>query len=164
MKKLCLGISVLLLVACGGSSKEEKAAAYNDAIIEKQVEVVYAVEAVVNSFESGKDDQVTSTIKAAQKTIKMAQDSVNILPPFEQNDTLKNAFLIYLQELKKVVDNDYVKLAEIVHIPDSIFSQDDQDLYLHITAKADSVIRHAERDFMVKQEHFAKENGFVFEE
>lgn len=162
MKKyivFCL-FSVVLLLSCN-IGQQDDAVKYNDDIIREQIKVIGALDVLVGSFETYENEKMNDYLTNFKMEIEKAQFSARKLEAFDKETYLRDAFLMYLDTLDDAANKEYTMLVENVKIPDSIYSQEDQDDYLRIAEKVDTRIAQAEEVFINAQKKFAANYRFV---
>lgn len=125
MKKL-LGFCaiVILLIAC--QSRSEKAAAYNDKIIEYQKGIIEAFNGLDTVITQYNVEQLDDSYTILIGRIKEGRKGIDALGPHEGDSVLFNAGLALFNGYEEVVSVDYEELIRLLKIPDSVYTKDDQ--------------------------------------
>lgn len=155
-------ITVSLFMSC--QSPSEKAAAYNDIIISKQETIINAFDSLEFSFRQYKKDKMENNHSILKGEIAKGLLALDAIQGFQKDESLLNGTKDLFSTYNEIVDHDYKRIMNLLLIPDSSFTTDDQQQLFDIQTKIKNDIDTAHDDFLKIQATFGKNHNIIFDE
>lgn len=155
--------AMIVLASC--TNRAEKAAEYNDSIIQHQKSIIDALEGMDSIFvdSNATKDRVGYSYANLQSKVKLAILALDSIGSFQKDPSLQLSARDLFREYEELVDVDYKKLVEIklmaaesvdVAVVDSNFAIQS---HIHLQSKI------AQERFLKAQEEFGKKFHLEFE-
>lgn len=135
---------------------------YNDGIIDHQVKIIDAIDSLENSFEDYRIDKMKLYRNRLDTEISQGISFLNSVGSYDDDASLIASAKILFETYKQLSDHDYPIIIEVLSMPDSLFSEQDQQRLFDQQTIVNDKITKAHNDFLVKQKAFGKRHHLVF--
>lgn len=157
---LLYSLLITVLASCEPVSK--KAATYNDEIIDLLDTIIKADQWFINAL--NKDSAMTEdAYSKLASTVNYSGEKLKNLQPFEGNDSLKAAALIYTNAFKQIVEKEYYQMKKLMNTPQENISIEDDELYSNLKDSSEIKREKAFVDFEAAQLRFSTAFEFMIE-
>jgi hypothetical protein len=155
--------AVLLFSSC--ANRAEKAAEYNDSIIQYQKSIVDALVEMDSTFSDtdATRDRVGYSYANLQLKVKLAIQALDSIGSFQKDPSLQLSARELFREYEELVDNDYKRLVEIELLPAESVSVAVVDSNFVIQSHIHLQSKIAQDKFLNAQEEFGKKFHLEFE-
>jgi hypothetical protein len=92
--------------------------------------------------------------KAFEDSINLALEKARKLPDFDGNTDVKNSLIKVLTVYKNLCLNEYLEIVEVSLIPSILYTEEDDNNFMRLSAKIDSTLEKNIYDFNQKQKSF----------
>jgi hypothetical protein len=153
----------LVLSSC--QSRSEKAAGYNDSIIEYQKSIVDALVLMDSTFSdtNATRDRVGYSYSNLQSRVKLAILALDSIGSFQKDPSLQLSARELFRSYEELVDEDYKKLVEIKLLPAESVNVAIVDSNFAIQSHIHLQSKIAQEKFLQAQEEFGKKFHLEFE-
>ncbi len=164
MKKVLyiLPLIVLFITAC--ESRSEKAAVYNDAIIDHQISIIEAFDRLDSSFNQYDADEMDYSYLMLEAEIKTGLRILDTIGGFGKDTLLLDAARDLFHFYDEMADKEYVELIDLLKIPDSLYTSEDQTHAFNLNANINMKFNEAHEQFISAQKHFGGQFNVEFDE
>lgn len=146
------------LVSCGPTSEE--AVIYNNKIVEQQAGIYEKETALTEAIGKNFPGKFSVLHASMIKQIDSAIVIVKKMKSFDGKTDMKDAALKLLAAYKDVAENEYSELIKYARVPDSIYTQQDDDKVMEMSKKIFAKLNKSEEDFFMVQKTFAEKYKF----
>lgn len=164
MKKFLFLLLAIPLFFTSCEPRSKKAAEYNDRIIEHQIEISNAFDALDTTFNEYVAEEMDYAHLMLRSKIETGQRVLDTLGGFKDDETLLNAARKLFTFYDKVSSQEYVEMINIMKIPDSLYTQQDQEEASRVEDAIIEQFQLAQDEFTSAQEQFGESYNVVFEE
>lgn len=158
---LLFGLSILILSSCSNSEAIE-ARDYNDQIINHQIEIIDAIDSLENSFSNYNIEKMEFFQYRLRNKIRDGVELANSLTAINKDESLKigtqNLFAVY----QNLSENEYPKIIQILSMPDSTYTDSDQQRLFDQQTKIKGITDEAHESFLEIQAEFGKKHNLNF--
>jgi len=153
----------IMLGSCG--RKSEQAADYNNALIDRQMHVVEALDMMDSTLRDSTitEDRLDYAFANLQAKVKSAVMAVDSIGPFKQDPSLQAAARQLFRSYEAMTDGDYARLVAIRKLPDSAITSDVVDTNNAIIRRLQSVSQAAQKKFILQQSEFGRKYNLSFD-
>ena len=135
---------------------------YNDGIIEHQISIIDAIDSLENSFSDYKMEHMNTKYVILQQKVDSSIHFLDGLSDFEGDSALLISARSLFGNYKQVTENNYPVIIEILSMPDSVFTEKDQQRLFDQQSIVNDQISKAHQDFLNEQNDFGKRHNLVF--
>lgn len=155
----------LIIAISGCTSRAERAAEYNDSIINYQQSVIDALVQMDSLFadSNATKDKVGYSYANLQSKVKLAILAMDSIGPFQKDPLLQLSARELFRSYEELIDNDYKKLVEIKLLPAESVSMEVVDSNLMIQNHIHLQSKVAQDKFLNAQLDFGKKFHLEFE-
>ncbi len=163
MKKLfaivtgSLFVSVIL-ISCRPTTKD--AIKYNDALVEQRSKVIEKENALIEAISKNMPEKLDLLYSEMKKQIEESIDSVNQMKGFGGKTDMKDAAMKFLITYKEVAGNEYKEMLKYAKMPDTLYTQEEDDIVMDLNKKIDDKLNKVDNDFIQMQKVFAEKYKF----
>lgn len=181
--KLFLAAIMVTLVSCKPSP--QKAQDYYteitnpiESVLTKEDDLIHIINSMMNRDTADSNAipafQTVEEINISNKALDMAMSNLQLqiasslnklgtIPAFDKKTTLKDAATDMLTKYKGVSENEYPALLEIVKIPDSLFTPDDDVRFMTLSDSIDNLLQQMVINYIQQVKLFSQEYNFQLE-
>lgn len=181
--KLFLAAIIVTFVSCKPSP--QKAQDYYteitipiESVLTKEDELIHLINSTMNMDTVDSNAQVaiptSEKISISNKALDMAMSNLQLqisaslnklenISAFDNKTSLKDAATHMLTEYKAVSEKEYPALLEIVKIPDSLFTPDDDERFLILSDSIDNLLQEMVSNYIQQVKLFSQEYNFQLE-
>lgn len=150
-------ISLFVLISFTLSvSAQKDATEYNDIIIDEQTKIG---EKIVNFSNAQTNEDMDLALKILEKQVGVSIETLNNLGGWNGDKDFLNSAHTLFNFYKEIASSDYRKMLDIL-IHEELTEEDVEKLNI-IAADISAREKAFDDDFAIKQEEFAKRNGFT---
>ncbi|MFT5185643.1 MAG: hypothetical protein ACI84C_002791 [Flavobacteriales bacterium] len=164
MTRILLACMALAFVFTSCEPRSQKAAEYNDSIISHQIAISDAFDALDTTFNDYVAEDMDYAHLMLRSKIETGQRVLDTLGNFKNDDVLLKAarelFLFY----EDISTAEYIEMINIMKIPDSLYSQEDQESASTVETKIISRFTGAQKEFTDIQVEFGEKYNVLFVE
>jgi len=164
MKKTLIVLSLIAIFISACDSRSEKAADYNDTLIDHQISIIQAFDRLDSSFSEYDAGEMDYSYLMLEAEIKTGLRVLDTLGGFKSDTILSSSALELFEFYEKVADTEYVQLMELLNIPDSLYTSENQSEAFNIHATINNQFKEAHRNFIAAQKQFGKKFNVEFED
>jgi hypothetical protein len=162
MKKMISVFSLLcamtMIISCGPTSDD--AIKYNDTLVNMQSRVFDKESALIDMVGKNTPDKIDPLYKDLLTQIDKATDTLEKIGGFDGKTDMKDAVSKVLATYKLVATNEYTEIIKLAKMPDSLYTQDDDNKKIDLSKKIDDELDKAVNDFLEVQKGFAVKYKF----
>jgi len=162
MKKIISVFSLLfamtLLISCGPTSND--AIKYNDSLVDLQSKIFEKESALIDAISKNTSDKIDPLYKDLLTQIDKAKDTLEKIGSFDGKTEMKDAVMKVFSTYKGVATNEYPEIIKLAKMPDSLYTQDDDNKKIDLSKKIDDELDKAVNDFLEIQKSFAVKYKF----
>jgi len=164
MKKLFAIFTVSLfastiLLSCGPSSDD--AIKYNNDLVEQRTKVIEKENALTEAISKNMPEKLDILYSEMNKQIDESIEAVNKMYGFDGKTDMKDAVMKLLTTYKEVAGSEYKEMLKYTKIPDSLYTQEEDDKVMELSKKIDDKLNKVDDDFIQAQKLFAEKYQFV---
>lgn len=149
------------LISC--TSRSDKAAAYNDSIIEKQTAVIIAFDKLDASMTDLDDEGMAADYLILRGRVKESIQMLDSLGPFQDDKALLEASKSLFSGYDQLMEVEYGELIKILDASDSVFSVETQQRAYQLQSEIFTKPKHLHADFTEEQRAFGERYNVIFE-
>lgn len=149
------------LLSC--TTRSDKAASYNDSIIAQQSEIIEAFDQMDSVMSTLNNEEMESTYLILRGKVKEGLKSLDTLGAFEKDDALLKASRDLFRGYDRLMQNEYSELLEIIQLPDSAITTDDQQEAFGLESDIVMTMKTLHSDYESQQRAFGEKYNVVFE-
>ncbi|WP_306641644.1 LIC11966 family surface protein [Sanyastnella coralliicola] len=161
-KTLLFCAFAVILTSC--ESRSEKAAAYNDSLIEQQAYVLSALNELDSSLNKIDTTHIDEAYQILQGRIVESLRAVDEIGAFNKDESLYNATRELIQGYEGIVDGPYAELIDLISLPDSMFTPSKQLRAFEVEDDIINGVENLHNSFTKKQATFGVKYNVIFEE
>jgi len=162
MKKIISVLGVFLaltmLISCRPTSDD--AIKYNDLLVAQQTKVFEKESALIDALQKNANDKIDPLYKDLLAQIDKAKDTLEKIGKFDGKTDMKDAVAKVLATYKAVATSEYPEMIRISKMPDSLYSQDDDNKRMDLSKKIDDELDKSVNDFLEVQKAFSVKYKF----
>lgn len=147
-----------MLISCGPTSDD--AIKYNDLLVGQQTKVFEKESALIDALQKNANDKIDPLYKELLAQIDKASDTLEKIGKFDGKTDMKDAVAKVLATYKTVATNEYPEMIRISKMPDSLYSQDDDNKRMDLSKKIDDELDKSVNDFLEVQKAFSVKYKF----
>lgn len=154
-------ISILLLFffpSCKPSGKS--AAQYNNSIVRYQSRIGTLQDELFSVYASGKAEEMRQVLDKLRYELRVVSDSIALMPPFDGKDDFKKSAMLYVDQLKDVVDSECASILKLYQLPDTAYHPQDEQKVQDMIKNINDKTSRALTDLKSQQQKFATEYNF----
>ncbi len=144
--------------------RSQKAAEYNDSIISHQIEISDAFDALDTTFNEYVPKDMDYAHLMLRSKIETGQRVLDTLGTFKDDPLLLDAAHELFQFYEDISNAEYVEMINIMKIPDSLYTQEDQERASEVETRIISRFTGAQKKFTDAQVEFGEKYNVLFEE
>lgn len=163
MKKILLFILFAILFLNSCNRNLIKPEVYNDSLVVHQIRVVEKADKLKDAFNSYMEKEMQYRFEELSNQIKTSISDVNLIAPYNGDETYKNATLDMLNGYKNLLNKEYKAAEKILAQPDSLYSDGDEARLEMIYKQIDMLGSQYNANFKSAQETFSKNNKFTIQ-
>jgi len=116
--------------------------------------------AIIEEKDSGEksnyliNQTINSVHEAFEDSINLALEKAKELPDFDGNDQVKTSLITLINVYKNLCLNEYLEIVEVSLIPSILYTEEDDNKFMQLSAKIDSTLEKNIYDFNQKQKSF----------
>ncbi|MFM1932403.1 MAG: hypothetical protein RL226_1706 [Bacteroidota bacterium] len=154
---------VILSTIVGCASRSEQAAAYNDAIINRQIEIVGSINELDSSLNDLDSPRIDEAYHILRGKIKESLRTLDTLGGFDGDDALLQAGKQLFTGYDQLADGPYRQLIELLQLPDSAYGPEQQLQSFELEEQISSGIETLHEAFEKQQLSFGERYNVKFE-
>jgi len=135
---------------------------YNDGIIDCQIKIIDAIDSLENSFGTYQAKKMNHHHSKLKEKISDGINYLDKVGSYENDGSLLTSAKKLFTYYHRISDEDYPIIIEILSMPDSLFSEVDQQRLFDKQTVINDMITQAHNDFLVQQKEFGKRHNLVF--
>lgn len=154
---------LLALLVAGCESRSEQAAAYNDAIIARQIKIVDAFNQMDSVMNEMDEKEIDNSYYILRGKVKEGIKALDTLGTFQGDSTLYIASKALFEGYDTLVETHYAALIDLILLPDSQFTTVEQQKAFDEESKIVSQIEALHAAYEMHQKEFGEKFNVVFE-
>ncbi len=164
MKNVFVLFVVMSLAFVSCTSRSDKAAAYNDSIIEKQTAVILAFDQLDAAMTDLNEEEMSANYLILRGRVKESIQMLDSLGKFQDDEDLLKASKALFQGYDELMEEEYGELIEILAADDSSFTPEVQQRAYGLQSAVFSKMKQLHQDFTAEQRSFGERYNVIFEE
>ena len=163
MKRLFFPFFVLRLVLASCSSRSEQAALYNDRIIDRQIDIVLALNELDSSLNDLETDKIDDAYHILRGKVKEGIRTLDSIGDFKGDAGLLQASKTLFEGYDQLAAGPYHELITLLQLPDSAYGPDQQMQSFELEDQIGKGIESLHMAFEKQQRSFGERYNVVFE-
>jgi len=147
-----------ILVSCGPTSND--AIKYNDELVNQQTKVFEKETVLIDAISKNMPDKLEGLYSDLKKQVDESISAVEKMDAFDGKTDFKDAAMKVFNTYKDVTANEYNDMIKYSKIPDSLYTQEDDDKVIELSKKIDDKLNKSVDDFIQIQKSFAGKYKF----
>lgn len=162
-RTLLFPLIAFLLWGCG--QKAQRAADYNNAIIERQMEIILALDLMDSTLRDTTitEERLDYAFANLQTQVKHAVLAIDSIGSFDKDPSFQAEARELFRSYEEMVENDYARLVSIHQLPQSAITQAVVDTNNAIVSRLSQRSKVFQDRFLKAQDEFGKKYNLVFE-
>jgi hypothetical protein len=156
--KFCFLWLITIMVSCGHTTDD--AVKFNNGIVEQQTKVFEKENALLNAINKNMQNKIDSLFTALSVQVDSGYASINEMEIFDKETGLKESSLNIFATYKKVLTGDYKDLIKCIKTPDSLYTQENDDIFTGLSKKISDTLNQSINAFIELQKKFAEKYKF----
>jgi hypothetical protein len=152
----------IFFTACKPSGKS--AAQYNNSIVRYQSRIGTLQMELFTVYASGNVEEMRQLLDKFRYELRAVSDSIALLPPFDGKDDFKKSALVYIDQLKVVLDSECVSVLKLYQLPDTSYHPEEEQKVQGMIKSINDKTSKALDDLKIQQQKFAAEYNFEISE
>lgn len=153
----------ILGIVGGCQSRSEKAALYNDRLIDQQIYVLEALNELDSSLNYMDTQRMAEAYQILQGRLKESLRSIEGIGDFDGDPQLKEATKDLLEGYDEIVAGPYLELIQLIDLPDSMFTPQQQLRAFEVEDQIIEGVKDLHQSFSKKQQSFGEKYKLIFE-
>lgn len=154
-------LGIMLLFAC--QTRSDKAAVYNDAIIDQQIEIMMAFNQMDSVMNELSTEELEDTYLILRGKVKEGLKGLDGMGEFEKDGTLLTASWKLFRGYDGLMQDEYARLIEILQMPDTTMTLDIQQEAFDLESDIVLKMKELHKEYEQKQREFGEKYHVVFE-
>ncbi|MFN0031679.1 MAG: hypothetical protein ACKVOR_05930 [Flavobacteriales bacterium] len=165
MKHIAWLYALLLLMVAGCTSRAERAAEYNDAIIVYQKQIISALDLLESTFRdsTANEDRVEYAYTTLHSKVKLGILGLDSVGSFQKDPSLQLAARDLFRQYESMVEQEYKTLMEIRLLPQTQVTPAISDTSNAVQTRIYSLTKVSQDKFLRTQREFGKKYHLEFE-
>lgn len=163
MKNYAFLLFLLFIGLASCTSRSDKAAAYNDSIIEKQSAVIIAFDKLDASMTDLDDEGMAADYLILRGRVKESIQMLDSLGPFQDDTALLEASKSLFNGYDQLMEVEYGELIDILDASDSVFSVETQQKAYQLQSEIFTKLKTLHSEFTEEQRAFGERYNVIFE-
>lgn len=164
MKNLHLLLVAFCFALISCTSRSDKAAAYNDSIIEKQTAVIIAFDQLDAAMTDLNEEEMSANYLILRGRVKESIQMLDSLGKFQDDEDLLKASKDLFQGYDELMEEEYGELINILAADDSSFTPEVQQRAYALQTEIFSQMKQLHQNFTAEQRSFGERYNVIFEE
>ena len=164
MKNYALLLFAVLIGLASCTSRSDKAAAYNDSIIEKQTAVILAFDQLDAAMTDLNEEEMSADYLILRGRVKESIQMLDSLGEFQGDEDLLKASKALFQGYDELMEEEYGELINILAADDSSFTPEVQQRAYALQSEIFSQMKQLHQNFTAEQRSFGERYNVIFEE
>ena len=163
MKKIINSALLSLFILTGFNScgpNTDEAVKFNDALVDQQTLVFEKESILIDGISKNMPEKLDSALYLLEDQVKQSAEATEKLKDFKGGKELLDAALKVFSTYKNVAEQEYSEMIKIAKIPDSLYTQEDDNKIIDISKKIDDKLNQSIDSFRVKQKDFSTKFKF----
>lgn len=157
------GVVFITLSFSSCNSRSEEAAAYNDRLIAQQEFVLNALNELDSTLNKIDTSRIDDAYHILRGRIREGIRQVDSIGTFQKDPMLHDATVALFEGYDNMVAGPYKELIDLIELPDTLFTQLEQQKALRLEDSIISGIESLHEDFISTQKDFGEKYNVVFE-
>lgn len=160
MRKSFLVILFMLLINCILAQNVDKAIKYNDAIIDKNNEVITAFEALMETYAKFDPNEMDKAYSDAMLKVQDAISFAKKLTAFQSDATFRDGAFTLFKAYKSFLEIEHKRIIELLKLPDTRYGEKEVAEYEQLINSINEKNEQEMNKLIQIQNDFAKKHHF----
>ena len=138
----------------------EQAITYNDAIIDKNDEIITQIELLMDVYDKYIPEEMDKAYNSALSKTQESIEFVNTLRAFKREASFKEGALKMFNTYKSILKVEHKRIIELLKLPDAHFGEKEVAEFNQLTELANKKVEEELNKLILIQEKFAKTHQF----